>query len=87
MGIFDKLFGKKSEVKGVKFVEMKYRDDASFGVKNTYEVYTSENKKQAWEFIKTKSVNEKHYYIEVNVGDVNNPEVIVGLDIQGTYEA
>ena len=78
---------KKKEVKGVKFVRMKYRDDDSFGVRYTYEVYTAENKKQAWEFIKTKSVNKKHYYIEVNVGDVNDPEVIVGLDIQGTYEA
>ena len=75
----------KKEVKGVNFVEMKYKD-GPFGVRNTYEVYTSENKKQAWEFIETKSVDKKHYYIEVNIGDVNDPEVIVGLDIQGTYE-
>ncbi len=75
----------KKEVKGVKFVEMKY-EDGPFGARNTYEVYTSENKKQALEFIETKSVDKKYYYIEVNVGDVNDPEVIVGLDIQGTYE-
>jgi len=72
---------KEEREKGVKFVEMKYSDEG-----HTYEVYTAESKEQAWEFIKTKSVNKKYYYIEVNVGDVNDPEVIVGLDIQGTYE-
>ena len=80
---------KEQTVKGVTFVKKKYRHEkAVFGipVKYTYEVYTAENKKQAWEFIKTKSVNKEHYYIEVNVGDVDDPEVIVGLDIQGTYE-
>lgn len=84
-----KLKEKKEErEKGVKFVEIKYRDeDEIFGpVKYTYEVYSAENKKQAIEFLKTKSVKKKRYYIEVNVGDVNDPEVIVGLDIQGTYE-
>ena len=79
---------KETGVKGVTFVKMKHRTEDAFGipVKYTYEVYTAENKKQAWEFIKTKSVNKKYYYIEVNVGDVDDPEVIVGLDIQGTYE-
>jgi hypothetical protein len=72
---------KDIRVEGVTFVEMKYRDGY------TYEVYTSEDKEKAWEFIKTKSVNEKHYYIEVCVGDVNDPEVILGVDIMGTYEA
>ncbi|MBN1159056.1 MAG: HEAT repeat domain-containing protein [Bacteroidales bacterium] len=78
----------KKEIKGVKFVKMKYREDVILGTltKLTYEVYTAKNKKQALEFIKTKSVNEKCYYIEVNVGNVNSPEVIVGLDINGTYE-
>jgi hypothetical protein len=71
---------KKKRVESVTFVKKKHRDG------NTYEVYTAENKKQAWEFIKTKSVNKKRYYIEVNVGDVNDPELIVGLDILGTYE-
>jgi len=70
----------KKRVEGITFVKKKHRDG------NTYEVYTAENKKQAWEFIKTKSVNKERYYIEVNVGDVNDPEVIVGIDIQGTYE-
>jgi len=84
----EKLKEKKEERgKGVKFVEMKYRDEDFFGpVRYTYEVYSAENKKQAIEFLKTKSVKKKGYYIEVNVGDVNDPEVIVGLDIQGTYE-
>jgi len=83
----EKVMKEKKEVKGVEFVGMKYRDDDSFGtVRYTYEVYSAENKKQALEFIKTKSVKKKNYYIEVNVGDVNDPEVIVGLDIQGTYE-
>lgn len=79
---------KEEREKGVKFVKMKYRDEDVFGIptRYTYEVYTAENKEQAWEFIKTKSVNKKNYYIEVNVGDANDPEVIVGLDIQGTYE-
>lgn len=84
----EKLKEKKEErEKGVKFVEMKYRDEDFFGpVRRTYEVYSAENKKQAIEFLKTKSVKKKNYYIEVNVGDVNDPEVIVGLDIRGTYE-
>jgi len=84
----EKLKEKKEErEKGVKFVEMKYRDEDTLGpVRYTYEVYSAENKKQAIEFLKTKSVKKKRYYIEVNVGDVNDPEVIVGLDIQGTYE-
>ena len=79
---------KEEKVKGVRFVKKKYRTVDVFGIptRNTYEVYTAENKEQAWEFIKTKSVNKKNYYIEVNVGDVDDPEVIVGLDIQGTYE-
>lgn len=78
----------EKEVEGVKFIEMKYQEDDTFGIptKYTYEVYTAKNKKQALEFIKTKSVNEKDYYIEVNVGDMNSPEVIVGLDIDGQYE-
>jgi hypothetical protein len=79
---------KETGVKGVKFVGMKYRDENFLGpVRYTYEVYSAENKKQAEEFLKTKSVKKEHYYIEVNVGDADNPEVIVGLDIQGTYEA
>jgi hypothetical protein len=67
-------------VKGIKYVETKHKSG------RTYEVYSAENKEQAWEFIRTKSVNKPLYYIEVNVGDVHNPEIIVGLDIQGTYE-
>lgn len=88
LGIIKEDKDPKKEVKGVKFIEMRYREDEMFGIptKNTYEIYTAKNKKQALEFIKTKSVNEKYYYIEVNVGDVNDPEVIVGLDINGTYE-
>jgi hypothetical protein len=78
----------RKNVEGVTFVKMKYQDDDMFGlpVRCTYEVYTAKNKEQAWEFIKTKSVNKEYYYIEVNVGDVNDPEVIIGLDINGTYE-
>lgn len=79
----------KKKVEGVTFVKMKYRNENNiFGIptRYTYEVYTAENKKQAWEFIKTKSVNEQFYYIEVNVGDVDDPEVVVGVDINGTYE-
>ncbi|MCK4827282.1 hypothetical protein KA005_66745 [bacterium] len=44
----------KKKVKGVKFAGLKYRDDDSFGVGYNYEDYTAENKKQVWEFIKTK---------------------------------
>ena len=81
---------KKKEVlpKGIKFVGTKYKEDNFLGpVKYTYEVYSSETKKQATEFLKNKKVTKKNYYIEVNVGDAENPEVIVGVDIQGSYEA
>jgi len=94
MGILQKLFKSKvdkepkKKAEGVTFVKMKYRDDVVLGVpiRYSYEVYTAENSEQAWDFINTKSVDKKHYYIEVNVGDVYNPEVIVGVDINGTYE-
>ena len=90
MGASDKKPASKKEtgVEGVKFVGMKHRDAEDFlgKVRYTYEVYSAKTKKQAKEFLKTKSVKKKNYYIEVNVGDMDNPKVIVGLDIQGTYE-
>ena len=88
LGIITEDKEPRKKVEGVTFVKMKYQDDDMFGlpVRCTYEVYTAKNKEQAWEFIKTKSVNKEDYYIEVNVGDVNDPEVIIGLDINGTYE-
>ena len=90
MGKSDKKPGQQQEAlpKGIEFVGMKYREDNFLGpVKYTYEVYSSETKKQATEFLKNKKVEKENYYIEVNVGDADNPEVIVGVDIQGTYEA
>jgi HEAT repeat protein len=88
LGIITEDKEPRKKVEGVTFVKKKYREDNMFGipVKNTYVVYTAKNKEQARKFIKTKSVNKKHYYIEVNVGDVDDPEGIVGVDINGIYE-
>ncbi|MBN2395965.1 MAG: hypothetical protein JXC36_05840 [Candidatus Atribacteria bacterium] len=49
----------KEEVKGVKFIEIKYREDDMFGIptKYTYEIYNAKNKKQALEFLNNKSVD------------------------------
>ena len=52
----------------------------------TYEIYSAANKKQAIEFLRTKSVKKEWYFIEVKVGDVNNPEVVIGVDVNGHYE-
>ncbi|CAD6492347.1 MAG: HEAT repeats [Candidatus Argoarchaeum ethanivorans] len=86
LGIITEDKEPRKKVEGVTFVKMEYRDEDMFGILCTYEVYTAKNKEQAREFIKTKSVNQKYYYIEVYVGDVNDPEVIIGVDINGTYE-
>lgn len=85
----EKLKGKEKEKeKGVKFVKYVYKDENIMGsvVRLTYEIYTAENKKQAIEFLKTKSVKKQWYFIEVKVGDVNDPEVVIGVDINGHYE-
>jgi HEAT repeat protein len=79
----------EKKVEGVTFVGIEFRDkDTLEGIPliYTHEVYSAKTKEQAWEFINTKSVNKKYYYIEVKVGDVDDPEVIVGVDINGTYE-
>ena len=85
----EKLKGKKKEKeKGVKFVKHVYKDENIMGsVKRlTYKIYNAENKKQAIEFLRTKSVKKDWYFIEVKVGDVNDPEVIIGVDSGGHYE-
>lgn len=72
----------------VKFIKkIKKEEDIMGNVTTlTYEIYSAANKKQAIDFIKTKSVTKDWYFIEVNVGDINNPDVVIGLDINGQYE-
>jgi len=79
---------KKEKEGGVKFIEEIKKEENIMGAITTltYEIYNAANKKQAIEFLRTKSVRKEWYFIEVKVGDVNNPEVVIGVDINGHYE-
>jgi len=85
----EKTKGKKKDgEEGVKFIKKVKKEENIMGTMMTltYEIYSAANKKQAIDFLKTKSVTKEWYFIEVKVGDINNPDVVIGVDINGNYE-
>ncbi len=82
MSLFEKLFGKKKETapssgskkKPPKFIN-KERNNGS-----TYEVYKGDDSESAKEFLMTKRVDEKQYYVLVET-----PEGNWGIDVKGLY--
>ncbi len=81
MGFLSKLFGSSSG--GVKFVR-KYNEQkqGSSGIITcTYEMYKAKTAQLAREFLETKTVNKKLYYIVVET-----PEGNWAKDIDGMYK-
>ena len=86
MGIFEKLFGKNKRVektatpkdKQPKFVR-KYSERGPGG-DATYEIYNETDAESARNFLLTKQVRKKLYYIVVET-----PEGNWGMDVQGLY--
>jgi hypothetical protein len=66
---------KQVDISSVKFTVKEYINEG------TFEVYKANSKEQALAFLKTKSVTEKLYYIQVET-----PEGNFGRDINGMYD-
>jgi len=81
--IMKRIFGQRSPQASVRYLK-KYqqRTDSSFGsFLNTYERYEAESASDALAFLETRTVTERHYYVEVQT-----PEGLVGKDIKGVYK-
>jgi len=85
MGIFDKLFGKKERVeepatpqeKQPKFLR---KERGGSTGDSTYEIYKGTDAESARDFLLTKRVDKKLYYVVVET-----PEGNWGMDVEGLY--
>jgi hypothetical protein len=84
MGIFSTLFRSRSWAstngEAVRF-KSKYAKPASSGGTNTYEEWTAPSARAAKEYLNTRTITERKYYLVVETPDGN-----WGKDVSGVYK-